>query len=284
MYILPASIRSRRYLRLVVAGFVLCALSAKLPFFFLGFFSSIDNTAVPEIKGSGWEEGLREKILLLEQKRFASAKRARGQHSYHADGLVEVNPKGPHPIFELINRAEKAWDEKLRKASSSLDEAIGEYRRRYRRNPPKGFDKWYVLHVHATCCTIIFYVILKPIRWNYVQSHDVGLPDEYDQIYHDLEPFWGLEPSYLLELQAERELKKDTYTIGKNASGQIDVLTTSFHEGRYEQLIGNAKMILTVLRDIEHLLPDFRATFSPHDSPNLVTGTLLFYSYVRFWF
>ena len=67
-----------------------------------------------------------------------------GKHHYRSDGLLEVNPFGPHPIFELIERSELAWENKLRRASSSLDEAVMEYRRRYNRNPPKGFDDWSV--------------------------------------------------------------------------------------------------------------------------------------------
>jgi hypothetical protein len=58
------------------------------------------------------------------------------------DGLLEVNPAGIHPIFELIRRAEDAWKAKLRHASTTFPQAVVEYRRRYKRNPPKGFDDW----------------------------------------------------------------------------------------------------------------------------------------------
>ena len=65
-----------------------------------------------------------------------------GQHKYRPDGLVEVNEEGVHPIYELISRAEKEWQAKLDRASKTLDEAVAEYRRRYRRAPPKGFELW----------------------------------------------------------------------------------------------------------------------------------------------
>jgi hypothetical protein len=42
------------------------------------------------------------------------------------DGLVEVNPDGRHPIYDLIQHAEAEWDEKLRQ-SKALDEAVEEY-------------------------------------------------------------------------------------------------------------------------------------------------------------
>ncbi len=64
------------------------------------------------------------------------------KHTYRPDGLLEVNYNGPHPIFGLIRQAEKDWEEKLNKASKTLVDAVKEYRRRYKRDPPKGFDLW----------------------------------------------------------------------------------------------------------------------------------------------
>jgi hypothetical protein len=66
-------------------------------------------------------------------------------HLFRADGLLEVNPNGRHPIYDLIESAKAKWDKKLKKQSKSLDEAVAEYQRRYRRAPPKGFDKWCVV-------------------------------------------------------------------------------------------------------------------------------------------
>jgi hypothetical protein len=67
------------------------------------------------------------------------------KHVYRKDGLLEVNPNGPHPIFELIKRAQEAWDEKMKRSSKTLEQAVIEYRRRYNRRPPKGFEHWYEL-------------------------------------------------------------------------------------------------------------------------------------------
>ncbi|KAF8628840.1 hypothetical protein AX17_005900 [Amanita inopinata Kibby_2008] len=169
-----------------------------------------------------------------------------GRHLYHANGLLEVNTEGPHPIYELIERAERDWNEKFERASKTLEEAVNEYQRRYHRRPPKGFDTW----------------------WNYVIDHNVQLPDEYDQIYHDLEPFWGLKPTDLRETRDELESKIDSYTIGQDPSGKMDVLNYSFAEGRYDQLIQGSHAILDLLSDIVNYLPPFRAVLSPHDGPN----------------
>jgi len=69
-------------------------------------------------------------------------KKRLGEHTYRDDGLLEVNPMGEHPIFELIRVGEEAWTRKLNKASRTLGQAVQEYQRRYGRHPPLGFDKW----------------------------------------------------------------------------------------------------------------------------------------------
>jgi hypothetical protein len=70
-----------------------------------------------------------------------------GKHTYRRDGLLEVNYGGPHPILELIKRAEKDWEAKSNRASKNLLDAVVEYRRRYNRDPPRGFDIWCVVAI-----------------------------------------------------------------------------------------------------------------------------------------
>ncbi|KAF4585112.1 Glycosyltransferase Family 90 domain containing protein [Pleurotus pulmonarius] len=172
-----------------------------------------------------------------------------GQHTFLPNGMLEVNPEGAHPIYTLVKDAEERWNEKVSRASKSLEEAIAEYKRRYKRPPPKGFDDW----------------------WEYVVQNDVQLPDEYDQIHRDLEHYWGIEPRDLRKIQKELETKLDSYTLGKTATGPVEVVTSSFQEGRYNQLIVGSVRIIGLLEEIDDVLPAFRATFSPHDGPNRLT-------------
>lgn len=108
----------------------------------------------------------------------------------------------------------------------------------------------------------------SPFRWKYATEHNIQLPDEYDQIYRDLEPFWGIQPADLIKIREELELKKDSYTIGLNESGHVDVLAYAFKEGTYNQLIVGSRKIIAMFKDIEQYLPPFRMTISPHDNPN----------------
>lgn len=67
-----------------------------------------------------------------------------------------------HPIPELMKLGKRKWQEKLDKQSKSFEQAMKEYRRRYGRPPPKGFDQWYA----------------------WAKKHQVQLIDEYDLIEH----------------------------------------------------------------------------------------------------
>ena len=59
-------------------------------------------------------------------------------------GLLKVDPESQvHPIYQLIRDGREAWDRKVAKQSQTLKEAVAEYKRRYQRLPPKGFDKWW---------------------------------------------------------------------------------------------------------------------------------------------
>ncbi|RDB30050.1 Beta-1,2-xylosyltransferase 1 [Hypsizygus marmoreus] len=172
-------------------------------------------------------------------------------HRYRPDGLLEVNPDGPHPIYELIRNAEAEWEAKVAHSSKTLKDAVAEYERRYKRPPPLGFDDW----------------------WAYVEENDVQLPDEYDQICKDLEPYWGMNPKDLQEIEREWEGHADSYTIGKNAQGSIQLVnyTLPGNEDVRSDLAGGAFQIMELLEDVEEFIPPFRAVFSPHDNPNLHT-------------
>ena len=69
------------------------------------------------------------------------------KHTWEADGLLVVNREGEHPIYELIEKAEAEWAAKHERASRTLEQAVREYERRYRRPPPMGFEHWYAIEI-----------------------------------------------------------------------------------------------------------------------------------------
>lgn len=66
----------------------------------------------------------------------------------------------------------RAWA-KQAISSRSLTESATTYRKRYGRDPPPQFDKWF----------------------NYASLHDSHIIDDFDNIYEDLLPFWSLTPA-----------------------------------------------------------------------------------------
>ncbi|TFK70244.1 hypothetical protein BDN72DRAFT_766794 [Pluteus cervinus] len=172
-------------------------------------------------------------------------------HVAHSNGILEVNPNGPHPIFQLIRGAEREWQMKLEHASQTLDEAVEEYKRRYRRAPPQGFDKW----------------------WDYAVANNVQLPDEYDQISEDLEPFWGLDPKELQRIEALYEANNDIYMMEKNDDASMRIArvggknTTAVEDKDIPQ---SARRMLALLHDVQHHLLPFKALFSTLDNPYIM--------------
>ena len=182
------------------------------------------------------------------------------EHVYRADGLLDVNPKGKHPILELIERSETQWERKVERQSKTLKQAVDEYKRRYKRLPPKGFEIWYVIE-----CVVVS--LFNVHRWDYVDFHDVKLVDEYDSIHARLEPFWGVDPAVLQGIQADWEAHADTFTIGKLPdSSTVELLNNTLQDDSY---LGRQRIQdqLDLLEDVQEWLPEFRATFTSHDGP-----------------
>ena len=107
-----------------------------------------------------------------------------------------------------------------------------------------------------------------------MQEHNVQLPDEYDFIHNDLEPFWGISPEDLIKIQEEQEEETDSYTLSRNETHDTDLARVAFStpdRWRERALLRGMDEIIDLLQPVEHLLPTFRAVFSPHDNPSLLS-------------
>ncbi|KAG6873384.1 hypothetical protein C0995_016194 [Termitomyces sp. Mi166 len=94
-----------------------------------------------------------------------------GRQSYEdVRALSFSSPREDHPITKLMDEGEEKYRVKLEGQSKTLKEAVEEYRRRYKRGPPRGFDKW----------------------WEFARKNNVKFVDEYDGLVGDLEPFWEM--------------------------------------------------------------------------------------------
>jgi len=153
------------------------------------------------------------------------------------------NYKVEHPILYLIRKAKAEWKDKLDRQSRDLKEAVQNYKNKYGRAPPKGFDKWY----------------------QFALQNKVILIDEYDQINTDILPFLGLPPQ----------------PIKKRSQIMIEDDTSYYHQGSFNLFIEGGKIVKEtggmvqhtrveeqkrLLKRFVHLLPDMNLTIWAHDT------------------
>ncbi|KAL9107617.1 MAG: hypothetical protein Q9227_007520 [Pyrenula ochraceoflavens] len=151
-----------------------------------------------------------------------------------------------HPIDMLIFQAGNHSAEYVKYATQghSLEYAVAQYRRRYTRNPPPGFDKWY----------------------KYAIARESLIIDQYDQIYEDMLPFWSVQPAELRRLTME--LTSDPWNeLGllsiRNGSVSIGDTVPPTHRWMME---GVTRMI----EKFVEFLPDMDLAFNINDEPRIV--------------
>lgn len=110
-------------------------------------------------------------------------------------GASRPNQSTYHPIDMLIFNGRVAHAHFVHGAARSTDlqEAIENYKTRYNMLPPPGFAEWHT----------------------FAQQRDSLIIDDYDQIYEDVFPFWGLEPA---------EIRRRTWREVQNPWNEISMI------------------------------------------------------------
>ncbi|TKA24326.1 hypothetical protein B0A50_06796 [Salinomyces thailandicus] len=100
------------------------------------------------------------------------------QSHSHPTKTTGLPPKPNHPIDHLITRANEEVEGLLAKEATTLSAAAAAYRQRRGRQPPPHFDAWFA----------------------FAQNHSALIVEDFwDQIYHDLRPFWGVPARQIRE-------------------------------------------------------------------------------------
>ncbi|KAA8912720.1 hypothetical protein FN846DRAFT_253324 [Sphaerosporella brunnea] len=160
-------------------------------------------------------------------------------------GSAPIVSTSNHPIPKLIQEAEDRFYTMRKSQSKTLEEAVQEYKRRYRMSPPPNFDQWYY----------------------FAKRRGAVIIDEYDTIYHSLKPFWGISP-------------KDIRTRARQSMGYRNHSTTNsllqaYVRGGEVQIDGQGplwmkKAIQEMLEGFMEWLPDMDLPFNIHDEPRVV--------------
>lgn len=147
---------------------------------------------------------------------------------------------GSHPIQDLIEEAEREFTSTKNRQSTTLQQAVDEYRRRYKMPPPPHFDKWF----------------------EFATKNGVQLVDEFDTIYDLMTPFWGLKPKTIRE-RAKEALGGDNFLLGVAIRNHA----VAFMDGADEWQRDATKGMMD--KFIQYL-PDMDLAFNVHDEPRVV--------------
>ncbi|KAH6661101.1 hypothetical protein BKA67DRAFT_510920 [Truncatella angustata] len=148
-------------------------------------------------------------------------------------------PAGSHPIWHLVTAAEREFEHTKARQSKTLEEAVAEYRRRYRIPPPPNFDKWFA----------------------FAQAKGVQLIDEFDMIHESLTPFWGLKPLTIRE-RAKEALGFDNALLGISIRGGKTTHVQGGGDWQREATVG-------MMGKFIEWLPNMDLCFNLHDEPRV---------------
>lgn len=155
------------------------------------------------------------------------------------NGLLGPTDSAKHPIELLVEEANAKF-QTLKGQSTTFNEAVSEYRRRYKREPPLGFDHWYDAALKANATVI----------------------DNFDTIMDALEPFWGLSAQELrARVQDLRELREPKLV---SMSIKNQNFTSSNTQGYKDQAI------IDWAQPYMQFLPDMDFLFSSLDEARVV--------------
>ncbi|CAM1505329.1 Fc.00g109660.m01.CDS01 [Cosmosporella sp. VM-42] len=152
----------------------------------------------------------------------------------------EVSGSGSHPIWYLINDAEREFKNTKDRQSKTLEEAVKEYRSRYGMPPPPNFDKWF----------------------EFAKSNGVQLVDEFDTIYDLITPFWGLKPK-TIRARVKEALGFDNGLLG-----------VAIRKGKVSHMQGGQEWQRNategMMEKFVQYLPNMDLAFNIHDEPRVV--------------
>ncbi|KAF3936805.1 hypothetical protein ABW19_dt0203691 [Dactylella cylindrospora] len=163
----------------------------------------------------------------------------------------ESPPPHIHPIKFLMEQRASEFEVMKHRQSTSLRDAVRNYKKRYGMPPPPNFDKWYEFAV----------------------SRKSALIDEYDTIYHQIQPFWGLPPKVIRERAREALGFKQAFMRVSVRNGKvIDALDGA--DWQRDATVG-------MINQFREWIPDMDLAFNTHDEPRIVVPSADMDAYVK---
>ena len=143
-----------------------------------------------------------------------------------------------HPI-EILTQAQKdTFEAFITGQSATFSDAVTTYRAKYKRHPPPGFYDWYV----------------------FARKQNSQVIDDFDSIYRDLEPFWGMPPDQIRQHLQCLRTQNIPHLLHVSIRNGVPDEKTLASEGAYEKMI----------KKFAHDLPDMDLSINLLDEPRVV--------------
>ncbi len=157
--------------------------------------------------------------------------------------LLGPTESAKHPIKLLVEEANEKF-QAMRQQSNTFEKAITEYKRRYDRGPPPGFDHWYDATVKSNATVI----------------------NNFDTIMATLEPFWGLSA------QEMRARVKDLQKASEWKMVSMSIKNQTFCASNTQDVSGAHKYnaIKDWVPPYLQYIPDMELLFSSIDEARVV--------------
>ncbi|KAJ4417726.1 hypothetical protein N0V82_006000 [Gnomoniopsis sp. IMI 355080] len=151
-----------------------------------------------------------------------------------------------HPVQILVQNARTNFENMLQAQSRNFTAAHEEYRRRYKMDPPPGFEAWYA----------------------FAESHQSPIIDEFDLIHEAISPLLKLSGQ---EIRDAMELVQDipgSELWACDFSGREGTTHCTHAQRTFDRNIGF--MFNTLFRDLGGSLPDVKVLVNHIDEPRVL--------------
>ncbi|KAL8858001.1 MAG: hypothetical protein Q9178_005462 [Gyalolechia marmorata] len=150
-----------------------------------------------------------------------------------------------HPIDSLLSAAPAQHDAWLQQASTSttLGECVNEYKRRYKRNPPPGFDGWY----------------------RYATERSSIVIDDFDNLMDDLQLFWAVKPTEI------RRRSREALSDPRNEVAEIRIRSGKAEIGPDVKPTHRWMLdgVIAMMKNYIDRIPDMDMVFNINDEPRI---------------
>ena len=166
-----------------------------------------------------------------------------------------------HPIEILVKEANEDFAALVKGQSKTIDQATAEYKRRYQRTPPPGFEQWVQLSLEADCPII----------------------DNFDTIMHTFDPFWGISAQEFRARASMTEkpplaqviISNHTLTMPKDSLvlGHFNEIVTEW-TNRYIEMLPDMEFIINGLAEPRVIVANDRLDHLIHTCAPIPEGEI----------